>query len=233
MKKVIIFVLLGTVITACSTQKKATKATEANYLQQTIVEEKVSLFTPSSPDTIQSKDTINKTIVEDAIPEITNNVVQQDEQKDTVSQHNAAIYGHINWGTIIAAMPEYNIALQHMDSVQKYLANQYEQMKQEYLQKETEYLADTTALPMVQQMREQELQSLLERIKYFQGTAQQQLELEHNKLMMPIYEKLQNIIKKVSNDMSLIAVFDDTYILYSSENSIDVTKEVIKEIKKQ
>lgn len=236
MKKAIIFVLLGTIITACSTQKKAVEVANATPSPQSVKVESIN-------EQKQEEPIVAKEAKEDTIA--TASIALQPTKKDTVVRpqtkdekvvkavrpESKSIYGHVNMRTVISNMAEYKDALQHMDSLQKYLANQYEMMVQEFQKKEAEYSEDTTSLPMVQQMRQQELQSLVDRIKYFQQTSQQQLELEENKLMVPIYEKMRNVIKQVSDELHLLAVFDDSYLLYSSADAADITNDVIKKLK--
>lgn len=236
MKKVIIFVLLGTIITACSTQKKAVEATNVTPSPQSVKVD--SINNQKHEELIVAKESKVDTvaIVPIAIQPTSKDTVVLPQTKEekvvkAARPENKSIYGHVNMRSVISNMAEYKDALQRMDSLQKYLANQYELMVQEFQKKEAEYSADTTSLPMVQQMRQQELQSLVDRIKYFQQTSQQQLELEENKLMVPIYEKMRNVIKQVSDEMHLLAVFDDSYLLYSSADAKDITEEVIKKLK--
>ena len=238
MKKVIIFVLLGTIFIACSTQKKAAKesnpvpaikevqATSDSLINKQAKEEPI-VATPIK-DTTEIMQIIEPTF-KDTVTTVAKEEVKKDIQLAPSGKKSA--YGHVNMRAVISNMVEYKDAVQHMDSLQKYLANQYELMVQEFQKKEAEYSADTTSLPMVQQMRQQEMQSLAERIRYFQETTQQQLALEENKLMVPIYEKMRNVIKQVSDEMHLLAVFDDSYLLYSSTDATDITEEVIKKLK--
>lgn len=235
MKKVIIFVLLGTIITACSTQKKSVEVTNVTPASQNVKIDSTNRYSEEPVvkeipmvDTITTKPIVSLPIAKDTI---VTPVAIKEKPINTTPNGKHSIYGHVNMRAVISAMPEYTNALQQMDSLQKYLANQYEMMVQEFQKKETEYAADTTSLPMVQQMRQQELQSLVDRIKYFQQTSQQQLDLEENRLMVPIYDKMRIIIKQVSDELHLLAVFDDSYLLYSSADATDITNEVIKKLK--
>lgn len=235
MKKVFLFVLLGTIITACSTQKKAAEVASIPPSPQ-IVADSVNKQEQNEPivaeklmeDTIATKPISLQPILKDTV------VPQKSVEEKVVKKVQTgkkSIYGHVNLHTVISNMAEYKDAVHHMDSLQKYLANQYELMVQEYQKKDAEYKADTSSLPMVQQMRQQEMQSLEERIRYFQQTTQQQLELEESKLMLPIREKMHNVIQQVSEELHLLAVFDDSYLLYSSLEATDITEDVIKKLK--
>ena len=80
---------------------------------------------------------------------------------------------------------------------------------------------------MVREMKESELQSLVDRIKYFLSYSEQQLVEERNRLLSPIYQKIQTVIKETGDELKLLYVFDNSYLLVSSENSIDITPIVI------
>lgn len=137
------------------------------------------------------------------------------------------IYGHINMGDVIMQLPEYKQVIHKMDSLQLYLAEQYKAMQVEYQTKQQELDSDTTLLPMVREMKESELQSLVDRIKYFLSYSEQQLVEERNRLLSPIYQKIQTVIKETGDELKLLYVFDNSYLLVSSENSIDITPIVI------
>ena len=76
-------------------------------------------------------------------------------------------------------------------------------------------------------MKESELQSLKDRIKYFLSYSELQLVEEQNRLLSPIYQKIQTVIKETGDELKLLYVFDDSYLLVSSETSIDITPIVI------
>lgn len=159
--------------------------------------------------------------------------IQESEQRNNLPKMDVSaiagkhIYGHINMGDVIMQLPEYKQVIHKMDSLQLYLAEQYKAMQVEYQTKQQELDSDTTLLPMVREMKESELQSLVDRIKYFLSYSEQQLVEERNRLLSPIYQKIQTVIKETGDELKLLYVFDNSYLLVSSENSIDITPIVI------
>lgn len=155
--------------------------------------------------------------------------IQESEQRNNLPKMDVSaiagkhIYGHINMGDVIMQLPEYKQVIHKMDSLQLYLAEQYKAMQVEYQTKQQELDSDTTLLPMVREMKESELQSLVDRIKYFLSYSEQQLVEERNRLLSPIYQKIQTVIKDTGDELKLLYVFDNSYLLVSSENSIDIT----------
>ena len=234
MKKSISFIFLLVIITSCSTQKKVTN-----------IPSFVSQPTPcakndSTPILVES------TLVKDSIEipidltlnkhkSMQNTSLLTEKKKDdlitNISNEKSSFCGHIDMARVLTNMEDYKLASHHMDSLQKYLSQQYELMIQEFQRKDTEYSADTISLPMVRQMRQQELQSLADRIKFFQEMSQEQLEQEESKLLTPIYEKLRNATRQISDDKKLLFVFEKRYVLYSSDNAIDITDDVIQKLK--
>lgn len=234
MKKSISFVFLLVIITSCSTQKKVTNI--SSFISQP---------TPCAPNDSTSI-LVESTSVKDSIEipvDLTLNEHKSiqdtsplaEKKKDdlitNISNEKSSFYGHIDMVRVLTNMEDYKIASHHMDSLQKYLSQQYELMVQEFQRKETEYSADTVSLPMVRQMRQQELQSLADRIKFFQETSQEQLEQEESKLLAPIYEKMRNATRQISDEKKLLFVFEKRYVLYSSDRAIDITDDVIQKLK--
>lgn len=233
MKKEFFLFLFGTAVMACSTQEKviSTPTTQENH--QLVIVDSLQTINETQHQQIYTNDlplidTLPRPIHEDTLLEIPKAEIKVIQ---TITNSQTFLYGHVDTRRLITNMQEYNHALQRMDSLQKYLANQYEMMVQEFQKKEVEYRTDTTVLPMVLQIREQELQSMAERIRYFQETSQQQISMEENRLISPIYEKMREAVKQVAEELHLLGVFEDSYLLYSSTDAIDVTDKVIQKLK--
>lgn len=140
------------------------------------------------------------------------------------------IYGHINMGKVMMELPEYQQALHKMDSLQFYLAEQYKAMQIEQQTKQQELASDTTLLPMMKEMKEAELQSLKDRIKYFLSYSELQLVEEQNRMLAPINQKIQTVIKETGEELKLLYVFDNSYLLVSSESSLDITPIILNKM---
>lgn len=105
-------------------------------------------------------------------------------------------------------------------------------MQDEYRKKQLEFQKDTMALPLIQEMHKEELKSLYDRIVYFQSYSQQQLEEKNQFMVNELHQKLRLIIKEVSEELKLLYVFDNSYIL-SSFNGFDITPIVEIKMKQQ
>ena len=148
-------------------------------------------------------------------------------EKDSILKYK---YGHVDFERILVELPEYKEILLSMDSLQLYLASQYEAMSKEYKQKRWEIDNDTTSLPVVLEMKQIELQSLLERIQYFQKYAQQQLYEENNRRLSPLYQRIYAMLGEVGSELELLYIFDVKTLLSASEDSLDVTDTVISRL---
>lgn len=226
MKKIILFGLM-LLLMSCATKKRAIDIPIVAP-QDTI---KPTLVDSEPNEVVEKSDT--KTFV----PQVSSTPqIQVSEPKNELPKMNVSaiagkhIYGHINVGDVVMQLPEYKQVIHKMDSLQLYLADQYKAMQVEYQTKQQELESDTTMLPMVREMKQAELQSLLDRIKYFLSYSEQQLVEERNRLLSPIYQKIQAIIKETGDELKLLYVFDNSYLLASSANSLDITPIIINKM---
>jgi len=132
-------------------------------------------------------------------------------------------FGHIDSQVLIQTMPE-TVATQKLLQTQaKGLEDQLGSMQKEFQDKLTEYTKSTDSLTdLVRQAKEQELQDLQNRIKSFNGTAQQNLQKKQTELMKPVIDKANKAIADVAKEKGLIYVFDTNTVLYKSSASIDL-----------
>lgn len=218
---------------SCATKKQASKelvVIPQDTINTTIVDS-IAKGNPVDSITKETKEKSDTVIITPQV--VTVPQIQESEQRNNLPKIDVSaiagkhIYGHINMGDVIMQLPEYKQVIHKMDSLQLYLAEQYKAMQVEYQTKQQELDSDTTLLPMVREMKESELQSLVDRIKYFLSYSEQQLVEERNRLLSPIYQKIQTVIKETGDELKLLYVFDNSYLLVSSENSIDITPIVI------
>lgn len=218
---------------SCATKKQASKelvVIPQDTINTTIVDS-IAKGNPVDSITKETKEKSDTVIIAPQV--VTVPQIQESEQRNNLPKMDVSaiagkhIYGHINMGDVIMQLPEYKQVIHKMDSLQLYLAEQYKAMQVEYQTKQQELDSDTTLLPMVREMKQAELQSLLDRIKYFLSYSEQQLVEERNRLLSPISQKIQAVIKETGDELKLLYVFDNSYLLVSSENSIDITPIVI------
>ena len=213
----------------CATKKQASK--ELVVIPQDTINTTIVDSIAVDSITKETKEKSNTVIIAPQV--VTVPQIQTSETINNLPKINAPIiagehiYGHINIGKVLMELPEYQQAVHKMDSLQLYLAEQYKAMQIEQQTKQQELDSDTTLLPMMREMKESELQSLKDRIKYFLSYSELQLVEEQNRLLSPIYQKIQTVIKETGDELKLLYVFDDSYLLVSSETSIDITPIVI------
>ncbi|MBQ5387464.1 MAG: OmpH family outer membrane protein [Paludibacteraceae bacterium] len=226
MKKIILFSFM-LLLMSCATKKRAIDipiVAPQDTIKPTIIDRKTDEVREKSDTT---------TLVPQVSP---TPQIQVSEPKNNLPKMDVSaiagkhIYGHINVGDVVMQLPEYKQVIHKMDSLQLYLADQYKAMQVEYQTKQQELESDTTMLPMVREMKQAELQSLLDRIKYFLSYSEQQLVEERNRLLSPIYQKIQTVIKETGDELKLLYVFDNSYLLASSANSLDITPIIINKM---
>lgn len=138
-----------------------------------------------------------------------------------------AKFGHVDTNAIFAAMPERETASKTVEDYAKTLETQLQSLNKELETKYTDYMANkATYSPSILQMKEDELVNLQQRIQAFQVRAQEDMQNKETELLEPIYTRIQDAIKTVGSEKSLIYVFEVSSLLYHSDESIDITNEV-------
>lgn len=136
-------------------------------------------------------------------------------------------FGHVDSNAIFASMPEREQATKAVEEYAKTLETQLQALNKELETKYNDYMANkTTYSPSILQMKEDELVNLQQRIQAFQVRAQEDMQSKELELLEPIYTKIQDAIKAVGAEKTLIYVFDVASLLYFSSESVDVTPDV-------
>ncbi|RMF00569.1 MAG: OmpH family outer membrane protein [Bacteroidetes bacterium] len=133
-------------------------------------------------------------------------------------------YGHLNFGNLIAMMPETKDADAQLEAYQKDLVSKGEAMAKEF---QTEYTAFVQAvqegnLPPIKQ---QEMQAVLEKkqqeiVAYEQEVAQL-VNAKRQELLAPIVDKAQAAVDSVAQANNFLLVFDTSIfgaVLYAEES---------------
>jgi len=134
-------------------------------------------------------------------------------------------FGHIDFEQLLAAMPERESAKTALEKVQTSLEAQLAAMQKEYQEKGKEYVALAQAKDANEALvkaKQDEVQSIQERMQTFNQTAQESLQKEQNKLFQPVIEKARKAITDVAKEQGLIYVFEVNGVLYHSEQSVDL-----------
>ena len=135
-------------------------------------------------------------------------------------------FGHIDFQQLLASMPERDLAKVALEKVQADLETKLQAMQKEYQEKGKKYVALAQAKDANEALvkaKQDEVQSIQERIQTFQQTAQESLQKEETKQFQPVIEKARKAITDVAKEQGLIYVFEANQVLFHSEQSVDLT----------
>ncbi|MDD2198958.1 MAG: OmpH family outer membrane protein [Bacteroidales bacterium] len=136
-------------------------------------------------------------------------------------------FGHVNTTSVFESMPERETAKNEIEKFARQLEEQLQMLNVELEEKYNNYLENAESLaPSVRQNKEKELADLQQRIQNFQASAQSDLQLKEQELIEPIYDKIKNAINEVGEAEGLLYIFDESTLLYHSNESVDVTDKV-------
>ena len=149
------------------------------------------------------------------------------------SQQKNMKIGHTDLQKLIIAMPQYDSSKTVLEKETKSIQDQLELMQVEYNNKLYEYINKKDSLSkFMRQSKEEELQSLEERIRNFSTSAQQSLEEYEGQLLQPIIERVKSAVSAVAKENNYTYIFDlsANIILYNSPESDDITPLVKKKL---
>ena len=141
-------------------------------------------------------------------------------------------FGHIDSQELLKLMPGKDSAKIVIDKFRKELENQLMAMQSELETKYNSYLTERDSLtPLIQQIREKEIQDLQARIEQFQSDATKLFQNKEESLLQPIIDKAKAAIEKVAKDNKYTYVFDSGVgVLLYKEDSDDILPLVKKEL---
>jgi len=134
-------------------------------------------------------------------------------------------FGHIDLNALIQVMPERAAAEKQYTAYQKQLEDDLSVMQKDFQAKYIDYAAKKDSLSdNLRKMKEDELNSMNERIQTYQQNAGQQLQTKQSEVLKPVFDKADKAIKEVGAEKGLIYVFDisSRVILYNSKESLDI-----------
>lgn len=140
-------------------------------------------------------------------------------------------FGHIDFQQVFQAMPEREAAQKEVDKVQTGLENELAVMQKELNEKGKAYVAQQKTLSdAVRATKEDEINSIQQRIQNFSQQAQDNMQKEQTKHFQPVIEKARKAIADVGKEQGLIYVFEVNGLLYHSDQSIDLLPLVKKKL---
>lgn len=127
----------------------------------------------------------------------------------SLTMANAQKIAHISLDSLITLMPESKTAQEVAQKYLKDLETQVATMETEFQTKYNDYLTNEANLSeLVKKTKQQELQSLQQRIEEFKGQAQQDYQRKYGELSKPIYEKAKKAIELVAKENNFKYVLD-------------------------
>jgi len=131
---------------------------------------------------------------------------------------------HVQLDSLIQLMPETKQAMEIAQVYLKDLEKQVASMKTEFDTKYQDYLAnEATYSDLVKKTKQEELQTLNQRIQDFQQQAQQDYQKKYMELSKPIQDKAKKAIDAVAKENGYKYVLDtSTGIVLYSEASEDI-----------
>ncbi len=136
-----------------------------------------------------------------------------------------AKFGHIDSQKLLSEMPETATARKAVDDYTKQLEDQLKTMQTELQKKYDDYVAkQATYSDLIKKTKEDELNSLQQRIQSFQQTAQQDIQKKQEELLQPVIDKAKAAIKEVAKAKGYTYIFDTSTggLAYWPENSDDI-----------
>ena len=121
-------------------------------------------------------------------------------------------------------MPEFKDMQKKMEDLNAKYKTELETMNSEYQKKYSDFVAQQDSLTEnIKVRRMQEVQDMQQRIDNFVQVAQQDVAKQHQDLMTPIQQKLQDAIKAVGAEQGYTYIIDPQVLLYTGPNAIDAT----------
>ncbi len=154
------------------------------------------------------------------------------------SYASAQKFGYIDLDAIMKSMPQVEKAKAQLEKEYRDIQNQIEQLQVEYNKKLQEYnqnmqLPDNDTNKWskpVQQLKQQELMDLQQRIVNFQNTAQQTLQQRQVELFKPIYQKIDSAVDVVAKQKGYIFVVTKDNVFYINKQKVDDITDQVKKV---
>lgn len=142
-------------------------------------------------------------------------------------------FGHINSQELLKAMPDRDSAEAKIKKYAESLQEQIEQLQVEFNKKYQDYLQKrNTFTDAIRELKEKELTDMQQRAQEYQQVAEQDYQRFQSETLKPVIDKADAAIKKVAKANGFTYIFDTSsgVLLYFSEQSIDITPLVKKEL---
>ncbi len=123
--------------------------------------------------------------------------------------------GHIEFNTLLQAMPGIDSVKIKLQAYQKVLTDQLDAMKSEFENKYMDYQSQSATMSdLIKQTKEKELQDLQARSDAFSQKAQTDMQAKQQELVQPFIDKAKAAVKEVAKENKY------TYILNAIEDVV-------------
>lgn len=132
-------------------------------------------------------------------------------------------YGHLNFGNLIAQMPEAVAANDSLEVIQAGMVAQGEAMAAQFQRDATAFIQKVqggTLTPVQQQEQQQALEKRQVEIQNYEQVIVQTVGQTRNQMLEPIVTRAQDAIAKVAKDNGFVMVFDTSIfnaVMYADE----------------
>ena len=142
-------------------------------------------------------------------------------------------FGTVKTQTIMQALPEIDKINGELQAQQKTYENDLKGMQDELQRQSDAYeKGKSTMNATAQKQKEQELQTLYQKIQQTYQDNSQALQKKQQDLMQPVITKVRNAIEAVGKAGGYTFIFEDGVAVYTGANVEDVTSKVQAEIAK-
>jgi outer membrane protein len=136
--------------------------------------------------------------------------------------------GHIDYGSILSAMPETKKADSDIAALKTQLSKKAEGMqnKMQAKQKEAMTLAEQGKLtPEMEKTYTAQLEKMQKDLEKFAGDADETIQKKRDELLKPILDKVETAVKDVAKEKGIAYVLDTSTLLYFDPTN-DITPDV-------
>lgn len=131
---------------------------------------------------------------------------------------SAQKFGYIDVQELVFSMPDMEKVRADFEAFQKELEAQYDTMVVEFNKKREEYERTmSTMTEGTRKIKEEELQSIMQRIQAFEQSIQTDLQQTQNKLLEPLFAKAQAAVEAVAKAQGLAGVFAAAALVYTDK----------------
>ncbi len=133
-------------------------------------------------------------------------------------------YGHLNYGNLLASLPETEVADKELEAFRAQLVKKGETMAQAFQEDYGKFVNEVQSgslSPIQQQQRQAQLQEEQQKIVAYEQQIRQQVQAKREEVLSPILEKVEQAIQEVGKENGYMMIFDTSTfnaILFAEES---------------